>query len=248
IKDFEHYKKMGEIVTSNLYRLTKKTDRVEVYDWYENKNRTISLDPTKTPAENAQIFFKYYEKAQRKSKHLKKRMRHINRQIEYLSDLLDTVKLCESKDELDSIKEELENIGLLKRKTKTKAKKEKKSGPKVFENHGFKYLVGRNNIQNDQITRDATEDDIWFHARNIPGTHVILKRAGRKPTKAALEYGAYLAAANSRGRYDQKVEVDYTLVKYIRKPKGLPPGKVLYDNFKTIVVDFTDFEVKKQEE
>ncbi|MFO7881388.1 MAG: NFACT family protein [Kosmotogaceae bacterium] len=248
IKDYGHYKKLGELLTSNLYRFTKKTDHVEVFDWYENKNRKINLDPAKTPAENAQVFFKYYEKAKRKSKHLKKRISHINRQLEYLDDLFETVKLCESKDELQSVRDELENIGLIKKKKKSKPKEEKKSGPKVFEKYGFKYLVGRNNIQNDQITREAAKDDIWFHARNIPGAHVILKRAGRKPNKAALDYGAYLAAANSRGRYDKKVEVDYTLLKYIRKPKGLPPGKVLYDNFKTIVIDFTDFELKKQEE
>ncbi|MEA2066535.1 MAG: NFACT family protein [Thermotogota bacterium] len=248
VKDYEDYKKLGELLTSNLYRLTKKTDQVEVFDWYNNENRKINLDPTKTPAENAQLFFRYYEKAKRKSKHLKKRISHINKQLEYFEDLLETVKFCESRDELDSIKDELEKIGLLKKRKRKKSKGEPVSGPKVYEKHGFKYLVGRNNIQNDEITRNATKDDIWFHARNIPGAHVILKRAGKKPSKAALDYGAYLAASNSRGRYDNKVEVDYTLIKYVRKPKGLPPGKVLYDNFKTIVIDFSNFVPEKQEE
>jgi predicted ribosome quality control (RQC) complex YloA/Tae2 family protein len=248
VKDYEDYKKVGELLTSNLYRLSKKTEQVEVFDWYNNKNRKINLDPTKTPAENAQLFFKYYEKAKRKSKHLKKRISHINKQLEYFEDLLETVKFCESRDELDSIKDELEKIGLLKKKKRIKSKVEPVSGPKVYRKHGFKYLVGRNNIQNDEITRNAAKDDIWFHARNIPGAHVILKRAGKKPSKVALDYGAYLAASNSRGRYDNKVEIDYTLVKYVRKPKGFPPGKVLYDNFKTIAIDFSDFATEKQEE
>ncbi|TYB95671.1 MAG: fibronectin-binding domain-containing protein [Kosmotoga sp.] len=248
VKDYEDYKKLGELLTSNLYRLTRKTEQVEVFDWYNNENRKINLDPTKTPAENAQLFFKYYEKARRKSKHLRKRIGHINRQLEYFNDLLETVNLCESKDELDFIKDELEKIGLLKTKKKRESKNEQVSGPKVYEKNGFRYLVGRNNIQNDEITRNAAKDDIWFHARNIPGAHVILKRAGKKPSKAALDYGAYLAASNSRGRYDNKVEVDYTLVKYVRKPKGLPPGKVLYDSFKTIAVNLSDYEQEKQEE
>lgn len=239
LDDYEKYRRYGELLVSNLYRLSERTAAVELEDWESGEKVSLSLDERLTPSQNAQLFFKYFNKSQRKEVQVKKRLKLLAREIEYLEQLKEMVELCDTLSDLEQLRDELTEVGLL-RKASTTRKKPKRtvlSGPRTFEKYGFKYLVGKSNVQNDEVTKNASRGDVWFHARGIPGAHVILKKAGMEITDAALGYGALLAGRYSKGRQSGKVDVDYTLVDNVSKPKGAKPGMVIYKNFKTMTVD-----------
>jgi len=241
VENYRDFKKYGELITANLYRLRERRETVELEDWETGETVEISLDSRLTPSENAQLFFKYYSKSLRKEIQLKKRLRVLRDEVNYLDQLKEMVSQAESLEDVREFSSELEEAGI-KRKEKIDKKRKKrsqKSGPRVFERNGFKFLVGRNNIENDEITKNASRDDIWFHARGIPGAHVILKKAGKEITPEAILYGSLLAAKYSRGRQSGKVEVAHTEVKNVKKPKGAKPGMVTYRKFESITVDLT---------
>ena len=135
---------------------------------------------------------------------------------------------------LEEIEEEMREFGLLKEKKERK--KERRSRFRETEYMGFKILVGRNNKQNDELVRNSSKEDLWFHAHEMPGAHVVVKTEGKNVPQEVIEYAASLAAGYSRGKDSGKVLVDYTFIKYVRKPKGFKPGMVIYTNYKTILV------------
>lgn len=236
VEDYEDYRHWAELLTANLYRLKEKKETVVLEDWNTGEKVEIKLDSRFTPAQNAQSFFKYYEKAKRKIKQVEKRLSELEKKLGYFLELKEILLLAEDEKDFAAVKEEMIHNGLIKESRK-RNKKTAVSGPKIFNMNGWTYLVGRNNLQNDLLRKQAARNDVWFHARNIPGAHVILKVSGKKPSEREYLYGAALAARFSKARYSKKVEVDYTEVKNLWKPKGFAPGRVLYRDFNTITVD-----------
>ena len=159
-------------------------------------------------------------------------------ELEYLESVADAVNRSDSERELSQIREELTEQGYL-RQPRGKQQKLQKLPPKEYTtSDGFTVLVGRNNRQNDLLTlKTASKTDLWFHTKDIHGSHVILKTDGRQPGEKALLEAARLAAYHSKARESSNVPVDYTLVKYVSKPAGAKPGMVIYVNNKTLYVD-----------
>ena len=238
VKDFDDYKYFGNLIISNIYKIKDKTEEIDLYDWEKDKNVKISLESNLSPAQNSQKYFKYYEKAKRKYHGLIKRMKTIKVDYDYLNQLFQMIILCENRNEIDEIKIELQKNNLLKSNKRVYQieKNKNKSVYKTYEYEGFKFLIGRNNYQNDELTKGAAKDDYWFHTKEIPGAHVILKTAGKEPEEGVLLYGASLAAYFSKGRISSKVTVDCTKVRNVWKPKGAKPGMVLYKNQKSYTV------------
>jgi predicted ribosome quality control (RQC) complex YloA/Tae2 family protein len=240
VNDYDRYRYYGELLVANLYRLKDRTPSIELEDWESGERIRIDLDDRLTPSENAQLFFKYYDKSRRKEIQVTRRLKELNSEREYLEQLEEMVSLSENLVELDSFKDELRQAGIIRAESvEKKRKRTPPSGPRIFERHEFKYLVGKNNTQNDEITKAASKEDFWFHARGIPGAHVILKKAGKDVPEKAIRFGAALAGRYSKGRFSGKVEVVYTTAGNIIKPKGAKPGMVVYRKAKTILVDLS---------
>jgi predicted ribosome quality control (RQC) complex YloA/Tae2 family protein len=235
VKDFDEYKNYGNLIISNIYKIPDNIGEVELFDWQENKNIKISMDPNLTPSQNSQKYFKYYERAKRKYNGLLKRLKSIEKDIEYLNQLHQMIDLCDDRNEIDEIKSELQKNNFLKstKRIYKVEKTKKKSEYRTYNYKGFQFLVGKNNFQNDKLTKSAAKDDYWFHAKEIPGAHVILKTAGKEPQEDVILYGVSLAAYFSKGRNSSKVNVAFTRIKYVWKPKGAKPGMVLYKNEKS---------------
>ncbi|BBJ27981.1 Rqc2 family fibronectin-binding protein [Athalassotoga saccharophila] len=227
------FKKYGELIIYNMYSLPKKADQIKVFDWESGKEILISLDPRKDLAENAQHFFSIYNRLKGKVSGIEERKRLIEKRIENLDQIKYEIENANDKVELDEIERELSLFNYIKTR---KSKILQESKPLEYEKDGFKIVVGKNNIQNDRITRQASPDDMWFHVREAPGAHVILLTGKRTPPEDMVNFAASLAAGHSKYRNEAWVDVDYTYVRHVKKPKGAKPGFVIYKNFKTIRV------------
>ena len=159
--------------------------------------------------------------------------------LDYFDTVLISFSLCRENSEIDDLTEELERAGLLKPKqTKKKAKAKRiPSMTMTFSFEGFTIRVGKNNIQNDTLTKDAKADDIWLHTKSIHGSHTLISAEGRAVPDSVILYAASLAAKFSKASASQNVPVDYTFVKYVNKPSGAPVGKVIYTHQKTVYVN-----------
>ncbi|EQE84010.1 NFACT family protein [Clostridioides difficile] len=235
------YKIKGELITSYIYMVDKGMESIEVANFYdENCNDvTIELNKNLTPSENAQKYFKKYNKM----KHAKVEISHqisLNKEeIDYLENIILSIENCENLAELQDIKEELAKVGYIKTQKKN-SKKDTIPSTKPHEfvsSDGFKILVGKNNKQNDYLTlRLADNDDLWMHTKNIPGSHVIIKCAGKEVPDNTVFEGAMLAAFFSKSKLSSQVPVDYTKRKNVKKPSGSKPGMVIYETNSTIYV------------
>ena len=236
------YKIKGELITSYIYMIEKGMESVEVANFYdpEYKNIKISLNTNFTPSENAQKYFKKYNKLKTAKKELTEQMAISKEEIEYLENVLLSIENCENLEDLEDIKEELIKLGYARAPRRFKAKKEMDlttKPNKFISSDGFTILVGKNNKQNDYLTlRIADPEDIWMHTKNIPGSHVIIKCAGVEVPDSTLLEGAMLAAYFSKGRMSSQVPVDYTMKKHVKKPSGSKPGMVIYETNNTIYV------------
>jgi len=240
-EDAEKYKIAGEIITANIFRLSPGDKCLTAQNFYdpEGKEITVPLEPHLTPSENAQKFFKKYRKAQTKKRKVTEQLSEAREELRYLESVLAALGHAEKLEELEDIWEELLQQKYITQQKRLKTGK--KSQPSYLvcrSSDGFDIYVGKNNKQNDFITlKLAKSDDLWFHAKNIAGAHVIVKRKNQQeiPKQTVLE-AAMLAAAYSKGRNSSNVPVDYTKRKYLHKPKGAKPGMVIYDNYKTLFV------------
>ena len=160
------------------------------------------------------------------------------RELEYLETVLDALARAETERDLAEIRAELQEQGYLRRLRSKKEKPAAVSAPMKFTtSDGFTVLVGRNNRQNDKLTlKTANNNDIWFHTKNIPGSHTVLVTEGRKPTETAMLEAAQLAALHSRAKDSSQVPVDYTQIRNVSKPAGAKPGMVIYVSYKTVYV------------
>jgi predicted ribosome quality control (RQC) complex YloA/Tae2 family protein len=242
----EKYKTWGELLTAYAHQFEKGDTVAHLQDFYSGEPVTIKLDPRYTPIQNAQRYFKTYNKSRSTLKHLEKLMAKNQQDIDYLESILVLIKQAESMNELDEIIEELEKENYLKQHPKRK-KQQQRSEPRRFvSSDGLEIIVGRNNRQNDILTlKQARGHDLWLHAKDIPGTHVIVKlppsltSINDVPDKS-LEEAANLAAYFSKAQESGKVPVDYTFRANVRKPGGARPGMVIYDNYWTIMADPRD--------
>ncbi len=237
--DREHLRVCGELIQANLYRLERGASSLEAENYYLDPPApiTISLDPALSPAANAQRYFKNYQKAKTAEQMLTLQISAAEEELDYVSSVLDAVSRAQSEGELDEIREELIGQGYLKARGR-KQRRPSPLKPLCFTSAaGFLIYVGRNNRQNDQLTlHTADKNDIWLHVKDIPGSHTLIVTQGKTPDEDTLLLAARLAAGHSKARESGKVPVDYTKARYVSKPTGAKPGKVIYTHQQTLYV------------
>lgn len=245
-RNAETFKIYGELITANIYRIAKGEEQVELENYYdpEQKTVTIELDSRLTPAENAQLYYKRYTKARHSHEIADRYLEELNQEISYLESVVTAISLAERTEDLIEIKAELIKENYVKPETIKKNNKRETSAmeplPLSFQSgEGFKILVGRNNRQNDNLTMKlSAPDDLWLHVKDIPGSHVVIKNPeGTALPDSTIQKAAETAAFYSKARLSSKVPVDFTLRKHVRKPRGAKPGMVIYDNQTTVIVE-----------
>ncbi len=237
-QDRERLRQLGDILTSNFYQMQRGMARLRTVDFYdpEGKEVDIKLDPLLTPQQNAAKYYKEYSKAKTAEVVLTQQLEKGRRELEYLNSVLENITLAEGERDLGEIRQELTDTGYLRRASKAKGREKRVSSkPMEFRSSsGLRISVGKNNTQNDLLTcKLAFKSDIWFHTQKIHGSHVILWTEGKEPDLQSLNEAACLAAWFSQARDSSKVPVDYTPVKYVKKPNGARPGMVTYTTYET---------------
>jgi predicted ribosome quality control (RQC) complex YloA/Tae2 family protein len=229
----------GELVTANLHNIRQGLTSVTLDNYYDGSQVTISLDSRLNPSQNAQRYFRLYSKAKTALVEKKARLIETERDIEYLKSVLTFIENASSAEDADALRLELMDAGFMRRRKAPTAKKNSKSTPLSYElTGGFKAMAGRNNSDNDMLTfKKASGKDIWLHTKDIPGSHVILFTNGVEVPPQAIFEAAAIAAWHSGARSSGNVPVDYTLVKYVKKPSGAKPGMVIFTNNRTVYVD-----------
>ncbi|MFA1818629.1 NFACT family protein [Virgibacillus oceani] len=235
----DHYQKMGELLTAHMHLVSHGDSQVIVTDYYDpdQNELTIDLNPNKTPSENAQNYYKTYQKLKTSKAIIEKEIIKTKREIAYFEQLAQQIEVANMED-IEEIREELREEGYLKKQVKRKKGKNKPLKPvpeKYTASDGTAILVGKNNKQNEYVTTKlAHKEDIWLHTKDIPGSHVIIR--SDDPSEETLMEAAVIAAFYSKSQQSSSVPVDYTKVKNVKKPNGAKPGYVIYDNQKTVFV------------
>jgi len=240
----------GELITANVYSIPKGANSFTTQNFYdENLSEiTIPLDTTLTPSENAQKYFKQYNKEKRTFIALQTQIKQNNEELEYLEGILTSVQTSTDEQDIKEIRQELYEQGLIKKLKRTKGKtKPIKSKPLHYiSSDGFNIYVGKNNHQNDTLTlKLAKSNDMWFHTKQIPGSHVIVVSDGKEIPNTTLNEAALLAAFYSKGKNSALVPVDYTQKKFVKKPSKAKPGMVIYETNKTAYITPTEEDVSK---
>ena len=248
-EDRDEVRKTAELVTANIYRIKKGDRTLECVDYYDPECPTIriALDPLKTPQQNAAALFREYNKLKAARSHLTGLIEEGERQLDYLNSVLELLSLSETEKDISDIRRELIATGYLRKQGGTKADRSKAQAPWRFvTDDGFEVLAGRSNVQNDELTtRTGRRTDYWFHTQRLHCSHVILRCNGMEPTELAIAQAAAIAAYYSQGREGGKVPVDYTMLRFVRKPSGALPGKVVYTDYKTIMTEADEALVKR---
>jgi predicted ribosome quality control (RQC) complex YloA/Tae2 family protein len=232
----EIFRIKGELLTTFLHEVPRGVKTVTLNNYYEeNEPIEIALNEAITPNQNAQKYFQRYQKLKNSVKVVIEQLEKAKYELLYLQSIESQLEIAAPKD-IELIKEELIAEKYIKDKQKKKKAKQKKSEPETFTSStGIKILVGKNNLQNDQLTlKTASKTDIWLHAKDIPGSHVIIK--SKEPDEITLIEAAHLAAFYSKYRLSSQVPVDYVQVKHVKKPNGAKPGYVIYENQQTLFV------------
>lgn len=228
----EDYKIKGDLILANLYQIEKGMNSVTVDNYYVTPNEKIELklDIRLTPSENAQKFFKKYNKLKTAQIEVVKQIEETTADIAYLEQVLMNLENTTDNINLEEIRQELAEAGILRAKKQNKRQKKTKSTPHHYRSpEGFDILVGKNNLQNDILTlKTASKSDWWFHTKDIPGSHVIIRAEGREVPEETMFLAAQLAAFHSKGKDSSQVPVDYTRIKHVNKPSGAKPGMVIY--------------------
>ena len=235
----EEYRLKGELLTANLHLAKKGMKSVELPNYYEDGMPmvTVELDEKLSPGQNGQRYFKLYQKARNAQTLAAEQIEKTEAELDYLEGQLDNLSKCSGESELFELREELERFGYVKANRSRKLMKQlPPSKPMRFTApSGRTILVGKNNLQNDKLTFTAQPDEVWLHAKDMPGSHVII--VDPDPDEATIAYAARLAAAYSKGGTSSRVPVDYTLRRYVKKPSGAKPGFVIYTHQRTLSVE-----------
>lgn len=239
----EELKKQADLITANIYAIKSGDRRAIVTDYFTEgmPQIEIPLDPDISPQQNSQLLYKRYARLKNAELALTAQIEAGEAELKYIDSLLYSLSQAQTEKDIRELTAEAAASGYVK---KAQAKKQKQEKPGAFApkryvtSDGFTLLRGRNNRENDQLTmRTAKGGDIWFHARNIPGSHVVMQLEGGEPSERDLEEAAALAALYSGAGSSPKVPVDYTRVKNVKKPQGARPGMVNYFNFKTMLIE-----------
>jgi len=235
---YEKYKKIGDILAANLYALKGYEKNVTLYDFYENCNIDITLNPQKNPNENLDNYYNLYNKHKRGYQHSSERLEVIKSEIIYLKSILSFINYAYDKKTLEGIEEELIANKYLKKIVKTKKKKKiTKIMPPTVEIDGLTIYYGRNNIENEYVTfKIGDRHDLWFHAKDVPGSHLIVKTDGSELSDETLYKIGELASQHSKVGQGEIIRIDYCSKKYVKKIKGAKPGLVIYSNEKSVFV------------
>lgn len=234
----EKYKVYGELIHTYGYNLAPDSRELTALNYYTNEEITIPLDPTLTPAENAQKYFNKYNKQKRTFEALTALIQETADDIHYLESISNSLDIALTEADLIQIKEELMQTGYVRRKY-TKKKEKITSRPMHYiSSDGYHMYVGKNNLQNEELTFSfANGNDWWFHAKGAPGSHVIVKTGGDELPDRTFEEAGRLAAYYSKNRGSDKVEIDYVEKKHVKKPNGSKPGFVVYYTNYSLVID-----------
>ena len=237
----EDIRHQAELVTANIYRLRRGDRSLDCEDYYDPACPVvhIELDPLKTPQQNAAALYKEYNKLKAAEQHLTVLTREGERQLDYLNSVLDELERAETDRDLSDIRRELTETGYIRARKGGKAERVKPQLPlKFVSDDGLEILAGRSNAQNDELTlKLARRTDYWLHTQRVHGSHVIIRCEGEEPPLRTLEQAAGIAAYYSQARGAGKVQVDYTMVRNVRKPSGALPGKVIYTDHKTLLAE-----------
>jgi len=231
----EAFRQKGELLTTFMAQVPRGAQSVTLDNYYEeNRPLSIDLDPALTPNQNAQKYFQRYQKLKNAVKLIHQQIAETKEEITYLESVQAQLEIASPVD-LTTIREELVAQGYVKNRSKQRKKAAPSQPERYLSTDGTEILVGKNNLQNDQLTlKTARKTDYWLHTKDIPGSHVIIR--SDKPTEDTLLEAAELAAYFSKYRQSAQVPVDYVQVKHIRKPNGAKPGFVIYENQKTLYV------------
>jgi predicted ribosome quality control (RQC) complex YloA/Tae2 family protein len=235
----EQYQLFGELLTANLYAAKKGMKEIEVLNYYDENGGTIviPLNPRKSPSENAQKYFSKYQKAKNALTVVEEQIHLALAEVSYFDNLQQQVQAASPKD-IQEIREELVDGGYIRERQKRHGKKLQNAKPVLdhfISSDGTEIIVGKNNKQNDYLTNKlAARDEIWFHTKDIPGSHVVIR--SKDPSDETIREAAILAAYFSKARNSSSVPVDYTKVRHVKKPGGAKPGFVIYDNQQTVYV------------
>ena len=228
-KKRDKYKVYGELIHTYGYHLEENSKKLEALNYYTNEMVSIPLDPQLTPQENAQKYFDKYNKLKRTYEALTELTEETKEEILHLESISTSLDIAISEDDLTQIKEELVQFGYVKKKHTNKKTKIKSKPFHYLSSDGYHMYVGKNNFQNDELTfKFATGNDWWFHAKGMPGSHVVVKTNGDELPDRTFEEAGRLAAYYSNGRGTDKVEIDYLEKKHVKKPNGSKPGFVVY--------------------
>ncbi len=238
-RDRENLRIWGELIKANLHAIPQGAPFADVPNYYdeEMKNIRIPLNPALSAAANANKYFKDYKKSYTAEETLLKLTEEDRLELVYFDSVLESISRCKELSDITEIREELADAGYVKQTQNRKKQKIKSEFKEFFSKEGYKILVGKNNRQNDYLTTVlANKNDLWFHTKNIPGSHVIVLCSGSDVSDETILQAATLAAQNSKAANSTQVPVDYTPVKFVKKPNGSKPGMVIYTTNKTVYI------------
>ncbi|MDL2249314.1 NFACT family protein [Lachnospiraceae bacterium OttesenSCG-928-J05] len=248
-KDRDKYKQYGELINAYGYELKEGDNSLTALNYYTGEEVTIKLDETLSASENAQKYFAKYNKKKRTFEALEALIKETKSEVDYLQSLSTALDIATGEEDLLQLKEELQNGGYIKKRQGKKKEKYKNEPLHYLSSDGYHIYVGKNNLQNDYLTFSfATGGDWWFHAKEAPGSHVIVKANGEEMPDATFEEAGRLAAYYSSKRGTDKVEIDYSLKKNIKKPAGGKPGFVIYHTNYSLIIDSDISQIKRLED
>lgn len=240
----EKFRKAGDLLTANLYLLRglpPGQTSIELDDFDTDAPPvTVELDPRLTASDNAQSYYRRYQRAKKTLEKAAEQLRHSESELAYLDSVESSLDLARTVADLEEVYDELVKEGYASEQTEQRGKKRAGAAPEPLRwrsSEGFEIAVGRNNKQNDRLTLHlARPNDLWLHTKEIPGAHVVVFSKGAEVSEVTIKEAAMLAALHSKARHSSNVPVDYTLCRHVRKPRGARPGMVIYDNHKTVYV------------
>lgn len=234
----EVFRVRGDIISANIYKMQKGMSELVAENYYSGETETVPLDIKLTPSQNAQKYYAEYKKLEKAEKMLTKLIADGETELIYIDSVFDAASRATSNAEISEIREELSQNGYLAGAQNKKNTVKPKPPMHFVTDDGYDVYIGRNNLQNDRLTlKTASPDDMWLHTKNIAGSHVIIKAKNGEISDNAILQAASLAAYCSKAQSSTKVPVDYTRVRFVKKPNGAKPGMVIFSNNFTVLVD-----------
>lgn len=248
-EDREERRRCAELITANIYRIKKGDRSLQCEDYYQEDCPTVSipLDPMKTPQQNAAALYREYNKLKAAREHLTVLIAEGEQKLDYLNSVLELLTRAESEKDISDVRRELTETGFLRRQKSARPDRSRAQGPLRFvSDEGFEILAGRSNVQNDELCqRIGRRTDYWLHTKLVHGSHVIIRCDGQEPGELSLSQAAAIAVYYSQARDGGKTPVDCTMLRFVKKPSGALPGKVIYTDYRTLTAQSDEELVKR---